>query len=120
MTHPCVFTNKHHVTGCRRSPRTRMRARTALSRSRTASFQLDPEHKHLSAFYADHLLESSAAGAGAGRLQRNEGGRAEAAGTLCRILCSKKTKEPILSDYLVRFYIALYYGLQVEKVSVVI
>ena len=92
---------------------------TALSRSRTASLQLDPQHKHLSAFYADQLLDDSApyGGDGAEWAERNENGRAEAMGTLCRILCSKKTKEAILPDYLVRFYIALYYGLQVQKVS---
>ena len=90
---------------------------TAESRSRTASLHLDADPSGCSStsvtFFAadttsldsDQLL-----------LQRNEAGRAEALGTLCRIFCSKKTKETVLPVYLSRFYLALYYGLRVEKV----
>ncbi|KAG8446286.1 hypothetical protein GDO86_013933 [Hymenochirus boettgeri] len=42
-----------------------------------------------------------------------EAGRAEACGTLCRIFCSKKTGEGILSAYLSRFYMVLVQGLQI-------
>ncbi|XP_053309406.1 ral GTPase-activating protein subunit beta isoform X3 [Spea bombifrons] len=42
-----------------------------------------------------------------------EAGRAEACGTLCRIFCSKKTGEEILSAYLSRFYMVLVQGLQI-------
>ncbi|XP_064420531.1 ral GTPase-activating protein subunit beta [Latimeria chalumnae] len=42
-----------------------------------------------------------------------EAGRAEACGTLCRIICSKKTGEEILSVYLSRFYMVLIQGLQI-------
>ncbi|XP_030068303.1 ral GTPase-activating protein subunit beta isoform X3 [Microcaecilia unicolor] len=43
-----------------------------------------------------------------------EAGRAEACGTLCRIFCSKKTGEEILSAYLSRFYMVLLQGLQIS------
>ncbi|XP_061114074.1 ral GTPase-activating protein subunit beta-like isoform X3 [Conger conger] len=43
-----------------------------------------------------------------------EAGRAEACGTLCRIFCSKKTGEEILSIYLSRFYMVLIQGLQIS------
>uniref|UniRef100_H2L590 Ral GTPase-activating protein subunit beta n=1 Tax=Oryzias latipes TaxID=8090 RepID=H2L590_ORYLA len=43
-----------------------------------------------------------------------EAGRAEACGTLCRIFCSKKTGEDILSVYLSRFYMVLIQGLQIS------
>ncbi|XP_029470455.1 ral GTPase-activating protein subunit beta isoform X2 [Rhinatrema bivittatum] len=43
-----------------------------------------------------------------------EAGRAEACGTLCRIFCSKKTGEEILSAYLSRFYMVLVQGLQIS------
>ncbi|KAJ7999572.1 hypothetical protein DPEC_G00195810 [Dallia pectoralis] len=43
-----------------------------------------------------------------------EAGRAEAAGTLCRIFCSKKTGEEILPVYLSRFYMVLIQGLQIS------
>ncbi|XP_053568269.1 ral GTPase-activating protein subunit beta isoform X3 [Bombina bombina] len=42
-----------------------------------------------------------------------DAGRAEACGTLCRIFCSKKTGEEILSAYLSRFYMVLVQGLQI-------
>jgi len=42
-------------------------------------------------------------------------GRAEAIGTLCRIICSKKTGEEILPAYLARFYIAVRNGLKVQQ-----
>ncbi|KAM9296042.1 ral GTPase-activating protein subunit beta [Gastrophryne carolinensis] len=42
-----------------------------------------------------------------------EAGRAEACGTLCRIFCSKKTREEILCAYLSRFYMVLVQGLQI-------
>ncbi|KAG8565218.1 hypothetical protein GDO81_012762 [Engystomops pustulosus] len=44
-----------------------------------------------------------------------EAGRAEACGTLCRIFCSKKTGEEILSAYLSRFYMVLVQGLQIGE-----
>ncbi|KAJ8257305.1 hypothetical protein GJAV_G00184170 [Gymnothorax javanicus] len=43
-----------------------------------------------------------------------EAGRAEACGTLCRIFCSKRTGEEILSVYLSRFYMVLIQGLQIS------
>lgn len=46
-----------------------------------------------------------------------EMGRAQACGTLCRIFCSHKTGEAILPIYTSRFYVSLYYGLQVFSVS---
>ncbi|KAK3094041.1 hypothetical protein FSP39_023374 [Pinctada imbricata] len=42
-----------------------------------------------------------------------EAGRAEALGTLCRIFSAHKTGEAILPKYYARFYIAMYYGLQI-------
>ena len=42
-----------------------------------------------------------------------EAGRAEAIGALCRIFCAHKTKEDILPIYYSRFYISMYYGLQI-------
>ena len=44
-----------------------------------------------------------------------EAGRAEAVASICRILCSHKTKEEILPTYLARSYLVLYYGLQLEQ-----
>lgn len=44
-------------------------------------------------------------------------GRAQACGTLCRIFCSHKTGESVIPVYTSRFYISLYYGLQVFSVS---
>lgn len=47
-------------------------------------------------------------------------GRAEAIGTLCRIFCSKKTSEEILPVYLARFYMAVYEGLHINEVKIII
>ncbi|CAH1791195.1 unnamed protein product, partial [Owenia fusiformis] len=44
-----------------------------------------------------------------------EAGRAEAGGALCRIFCAHKTGEDILPVYLSRFYIAMFYGLQIDE-----
>ena len=46
-----------------------------------------------------------------------EAGRAEAIGTLCRVICSKKTGEEILPVYLARFYLAVQQGLLIPPVS---
>ncbi|XP_044749907.1 ral GTPase-activating protein subunit beta isoform X2 [Coccinella septempunctata] len=46
-------------------------------------------------------------------IDKFEGGKAEALGTLCRIICSKKTGEEILPMYLARFYMAVQVGLKV-------
>lgn len=46
-------------------------------------------------------------------IDKYESGRAEALGTLCRIMCSKKTGEEILPVYLARFYLAVQQGLKV-------
>lgn len=88
-----------------------------LSRSRTSSFHLETDPRKLQSQLdaptnADEALLAEA---------RNlyEAGRAEACGALCRIFCSRKTKEDILPVYLSRFYIALYYGLAVDIVSLI-
>lgn len=47
-------------------------------------------------------------------IDKYEGGKAEALGTLCRIMCSKKTGEEILPVYLARFYLAVQQGLKVR------
>lgn len=92
----------------------------ALSRSRTASFHLEPETSHLSS-YPESLdtvsIDTSAGGSGV--MVNYEAGRAEACGTLCRMMCSHKTGEEILPIYMARFYIVLYYGLQLDKVVVI-
>ncbi|XP_018579922.1 ral GTPase-activating protein subunit beta isoform X2 [Anoplophora glabripennis] len=46
-------------------------------------------------------------------IDKYESGRAEALGTLCRIMCAKKTGEEILPVYLARFYLAILQGLKV-------
>ncbi|KAJ8946712.1 hypothetical protein NQ318_006970, partial [Aromia moschata] len=46
-------------------------------------------------------------------IDKYESGRAEALGTLCRIMCAKKTGEEILPVYLARFYLAVLQGLKV-------
>lgn len=46
-------------------------------------------------------------------IDKFESGKAEALGTLCRIICSKKTGEEILPMYLARFYMAVQVGLKV-------
>lgn len=46
-------------------------------------------------------------------IDKYESGKAEALGTLCRIMCSKKTGEEILPIYLARFYLAVQQGLKV-------
>ncbi|CAH1959125.1 unnamed protein product [Acanthoscelides obtectus] len=46
-------------------------------------------------------------------IDKYESGRAEALGTLCRIMCAKKTGEEILPVYLARFYLAIIQGLKV-------
>ncbi|CAG9819469.1 unnamed protein product [Phaedon cochleariae] len=46
-------------------------------------------------------------------IDKYESGRAEALGTLCRIMCAKKTGEEILPVYLARFYVAILQGLKV-------
>ena len=43
-------------------------------------------------------------------------GRAEALGTLCRLFSSHKTGEEILPTYFSRFYLCVYYGLQIDVV----
>ncbi|XP_072384831.1 ral GTPase-activating protein subunit beta isoform X2 [Diabrotica undecimpunctata] len=48
-------------------------------------------------------------------IDKYESGRAEALGTLCRIMCAKKTGEEILPVYLARFYLALLHGLKVPS-----
>ncbi|XP_064215025.1 ral GTPase-activating protein subunit beta isoform X4 [Tribolium castaneum] len=45
-------------------------------------------------------------------IDKYEGGKAEALGTLCRIMCAKKTGEEILPVYLARFYLAVQQGLK--------
>ena len=80
------------------------------SRSRTASF-LDADAAR------GHSSLDLASEEGEDRVMDYEAGRAEACGTLCRIFCSHKTGEEILPVYLSRFYIALYYGLQVGEVG---
>uniref|UniRef100_A0A665XA69 Ral GTPase-activating protein subunit alpha/beta N-terminal domain-containing protein n=1 Tax=Echeneis naucrates TaxID=173247 RepID=A0A665XA69_ECHNA len=47
--------------------------------------------------------------------RHNTPGRAEACGTLCRIITCKKTAEDILPVYLSRFYMVLLQGLQVGE-----
>lgn len=46
-------------------------------------------------------------------IDKFESGKAEALGTLCRIICSKKTGEEILPMYLARFYMAVQVGLKI-------
>lgn len=46
-------------------------------------------------------------------IDKYESGRAEALGTLCRIICAKKTGEEILPVYLARFYMAVLQGLKI-------
>lgn len=46
-------------------------------------------------------------------IDKYESGKAEALGTLCRIMCSKKTGEEILPVYLARFYLAVQQGLKI-------
>ncbi|XP_049826190.1 ral GTPase-activating protein subunit beta isoform X3 [Aethina tumida] len=48
-------------------------------------------------------------------IERYEAGRAEALGTLCRIMCAKKTGEEILPVYLARFYLAVLQGLKLNS-----
>lgn len=48
-------------------------------------------------------------------IDKYESGRAEALGTLCRIMCSKKTGEEILPVYLARFYLAVQQGLKIPS-----
>ena len=86
-----------------------------LSRSRTASFHLEPDPRKLQS----HLDAPTTADEALLAEARNsyEAGRAEACGALCKIICSHKTGEEILPVYLSRFYIALYYGLAVDHVS---
>ncbi|XP_074039453.1 ral GTPase-activating protein subunit beta isoform X2 [Leptinotarsa decemlineata] len=48
-------------------------------------------------------------------IDKYESGRAEALGTLCRIMCAKKTGEEILPVYLARFYLAIIQGLKVSS-----
>ena len=48
-------------------------------------------------------------------IDKYESGRAEALGTLCRIMCSKKTGEEILPVYLARFYLAIQQGLKIHN-----
>lgn len=47
-------------------------------------------------------------------IDKYEGGKAEALGTLCRIMCAKKTGEEILPVYLARFYLAVQQGLKLS------
>ncbi len=85
---------------------------TGLTRSRTASFwEHDPTrlNHHSSSDVAAAIEDNNS-------VMDNEAGRAEACGTLCRILCSHKTDEEILPVYLSSFYLALYYGLEVNPV----
>lgn len=79
------------------------------SRSRTASF-LDADAARGPSSSIDSVSED-----GEEKITDYEAGRAEACGALCRIFCSHKTGEDILPVYLSRFYIALYYGLQVGQ-----
>lgn len=82
---------------------------SALTRSRTASF-LDHSHSRpTSATDTPSAAEHAP--------YDYQAGRAEACGALCRIFCSHKTGEDILPVYLSRFYIVMYYGLQVGDVS---
>ncbi|XP_017782958.1 PREDICTED: ral GTPase-activating protein subunit beta isoform X2 [Nicrophorus vespilloides] len=46
-------------------------------------------------------------------IDKYNSGKAEAMGTLCRIMCSKKTGEKIFPLYLARFYLAVQQGLAV-------
>ncbi|XP_028026562.1 ral GTPase-activating protein subunit beta isoform X3 [Bombyx mandarina] len=43
---------------------------------------------------------------------RCQAGRAEALGTLCRVLCSKQCREEVLAPYLARCYVAMHHGLR--------
>lgn len=47
-------------------------------------------------------------------IDKYESGKAEALGTLCRIICAKKTGEEILPAYLARFYLAVLNGLKIS------
>ena len=49
--------------------------------------------------------------------ERFEAGRAEAIGTLCRIMCSKKSGEDIMPLYLARFFLAVQQGLTISPVK---
>lgn len=51
-------------------------------------------------------------------IDKYESGKAEALGTLCRIMCSKKTGEEILPVYLARFYMAIQQGLKVNNIFI--
>lgn len=53
-------------------------------------------------------------------IDRYESGRAEALGALCRIFCAKKTGEEILPVYLARFYQAMYHGLKIDEVLLLV
>lgn len=48
-------------------------------------------------------------------VDKYESGKAEALGTLCRIMCAKKTGEEILPVYLARFYLAVQHGLKINS-----
>lgn len=48
-------------------------------------------------------------------INKFESGRAEAIGTICRILCAKKTGEELSSVYLARCYMALQQGLKITE-----
>lgn len=48
-------------------------------------------------------------------IDKYEAGKAEALGTLCRIMCAKKTGEEILPVYLARFYLSIQQGLKVSQ-----
>ena len=87
-------------------------AATGLTRSRTASFwEHDPTRlTHHSSSDVVNTEEGN-------NIPNYELGRAEACGTLCRIFCSHKTDEEILPVYLSRFYLVMYYGLEINMVG---
>ena len=92
-----------------------------MFRARTASLHVESSdpvrlQSHLDRSFTD----GTGASVGAGHAPAdatNEAGRAQACGTLCRIFCSHRTGEEILPVYSSRFYVALYYALQIESVS---
>lgn len=45
-----------------------------------------------------------------------DNGRAQAIGTLCRMICSKKSDEELLPVYLARFFLALHCSLRLREV----
>ena len=94
---------------------------SAPLRGRTASLHVvDTDPARLQS-HLEHSLTDNAGSGGAtfGTESDNyETGRAQACGALCRIFCSHKTNEKVLPVYTARFYVAVYYALHIDSVSV--